>query len=77
MAGSAGAVQDEHRVGDVSVLVAARLAEGGEVQPQLGQRFARGEMKIRDDVVALERLERDRRLCARLHRREQQARGGG
>ena len=64
MAAAAGAVQDEHRVGDAAVLVAARLAERGVVDAQLRQRLARGEAEVGDDVVALERLETRRADCA-------------
>src|ERR1700678_1024407 len=60
----ARAVQDEHRVGDTAVLVAPGFAERGEVNPQLRQRFARGEMEIGDDVIALDGLECGRRRGA-------------
>ncbi len=53
LAGSACAVQDDHRIGDAPRRIARRLAEGAIVHPQLGQGLAGAEMEVADDVVAL------------------------
>ena len=48
-AGAAGAVHDQNGV-------TGGRADGGVVEPQLGQRLAGGESKILDEVVALDRV---------------------
>jgi len=54
VAGAAGAVQYQYRVVDLAVRVAVRFAVGHVMQPQFGQRLARGKVKIPNDKVAFD-----------------------
>ena len=47
-----GSVHDQHRVANDALVVALRTAERAIVHPQLGQSFARREMKVAKDEVA-------------------------
>ena len=69
-AAATGAMQDQHRIGDVAAGVARRLADGRVVQTQLRQRRARREAEVASDVVTL--LGDERR---RLRRAQSRCRG--
>ena len=54
--GSARAMENHYGIAHRSLRVFAEGAEGGVVKPQLGERFARGELEVPGDVVALDAL---------------------
>ena len=49
-------MENQHGVADDARGVALRGSEGAVVQFQIGQRYARGELEIVNDEVALDRL---------------------
>ena len=61
---AAGAVQDQHRIVDLAVRVAPRLAQHRVVQAQFRQHLAGCEMEIVQDVVAFDRGVAGNRLRA-------------
>ncbi len=69
---AAGAVHHDHRIGDAAVaILAMRRAQGRVVQPQVGQRLARTEFEIMDDIIAFHRAPADLRPGpAPRHRRK-------
>src|SRR5258708_931284 len=52
LAATSGAVENQNRVGDVSLRVARGISQRSVVQPQFGQRFGRAESEIVRDEIA-------------------------
>src|SRR5262249_37459287 len=51
--GAAGAMEDQHRVGDRAGRIARRLPQGEDVDAELGERIARAETELAEHNVAL------------------------
>src|SRR5579859_4647933 len=66
MAGAAGTVQNQDRVGDAALRVLCRLSQCCVMQAQLWQRFAGAELEILYDIVAFGRGGCAGLLCLRV-----------